>query len=130
MWGRASKRESYSDRKNDYKCLMSPLRLSSSDHARVGFSKMSIHESFLVVMLSIFFFFYRSVIICLKYLGDPMLFYIFAYVCVCVCVCVLFDVLTLCHTMASFDVCYRFFLKSILSDIRITTPSFFLFSFL
>ena len=40
-----------------------------------------------------------------------MLFYIFAYVCVCVCVCVLFDVLTLCHTMASFDVCYLFFLK-------------------
>ena len=61
-----------------------------------------------------------------------MLFYIFAYVCVCVCVCVcvLLDVLTLCHTMASFDVCYRFFLKSILSDIRITMPLFFLFSFL
>ena len=63
-----------------------------------------------------------------------MLFYIFAYVgvcvCVCVCVCILFDVLTLCHTMASFDVCYRFFLKSILSDIRITMPLFFLFSFL
>ena len=37
-------------------------------------------------MLSIFS--YRSVIICLKYLGDPMLFYIFAYVSVCVCVCV------------------------------------------
>ena len=53
MWGRASKRELL--RQNDYKYLMSPLRLSSSDHARVGFSKMSIHESFLVVMLSIFF---------------------------------------------------------------------------
>ena len=124
MWGRASKRELL--RQNDYKCLMSPLSLSSG-HTWVGFAKMSIHESFLVVMLSIFFP-YRSVIICLKYLGDPMLFYIFAYV--CVCVCVLFDVLTLCHTMASFDVCYRFFLKSILSHIRITTPSFFLFSFL
>ena len=52
------------------------------------------------------------------------------YVCVCVCVCILFDVLTLCHTMTSFDVCYRFFLKYILSDIRIIMPSFFLFSFL
>ena len=27
VWGRASKRESYSDRENDYKCLMSPLSL-------------------------------------------------------------------------------------------------------
>ena len=86
MCGAGHPKESYSDRKNDYKCLMSPLSLSS-DHTQVGFSKMSIHESFLVVMLSIFFS-YRSVIICLKYLGDPMLFYIFAYVCVCVCVCV------------------------------------------
>ena len=51
-------------------------------------------------------------------------------VCVCVCVCILFDVLTLCHTMASFDVCYHFFLKSILSDIRITMTPFFLLSFL
>ena len=108
-----------------------PAESLSSGHTQVGFSKMSIHGSFLVVMLSIFFP-YISVIICLKYLGDPMLFYIFAYVCVCVCVCVciLFDVLTLCHTMASFDVCYHFFLKSILSDIRITMPPFFLFSFL
>ena len=62
-----------------------PAESLSSGHTRVGFSKMSIHESFLVVMLSIFFP-YISVIICLKYLGDPMLFYIFAYVCVCVCV--------------------------------------------
>ena len=83
VWGRASKRELL--RQNDYKCLMSLLSLSSG-HTRVGFSKMSIHGSFLVVMLSIFFP-YISVIICLKYLGDPMLFYIFAYVCVCVCVC-------------------------------------------
>ena len=52
MWGRASKRELL--RQNDYKCLMSLPSLSSG-HTRVGFAKMSIHESFLVVMLSIFF---------------------------------------------------------------------------
>ena len=55
MCGAGHPKESYSDRKNDYKCLMSLLSLSS-DHTQVGFSKMSIHESFLVVMLSIFFF--------------------------------------------------------------------------
>ena len=32
-----------------------PIESLSSGHTRVGFSKMSIHESFLVVMLSIFF---------------------------------------------------------------------------
>ena len=32
-----------------------PAESLSSGHTRVGFSKMSIHESFLVVMLSIFF---------------------------------------------------------------------------
>ena len=47
MWGRASKRELL--RQNDYKCLMSPLSLSSG-HTWVGFAKMSIHESFLVVL--------------------------------------------------------------------------------
>ena len=34
--GRGSKRESYSGRKNDYKCLMSLLSLSS-DHTHVKF---------------------------------------------------------------------------------------------
>ena len=126
VWGRASKRELLRQ-KEWLQVSNEPAECLPSDHTRVGFSKMSIHESFLVVVLSIFFP-YRSVIICLKYLGDPVLFYIFASM--CVCVCILFDVLTFCHTMASFDVCYCFFSKSILSDIRITMPPFFLFSFL
>ena len=81
VWGRASKRELLRQ-KEWLQVPNEPTETLSSDHTRVGFSKMSIHESFLVVM-SIFFP-YRSLIICLKYLGDLMLFYIFAYVCVCV----------------------------------------------
>ena len=36
MWGRASKRESYSDRKNDYN---EPAESLSSDHTQVKFHK-------------------------------------------------------------------------------------------
>ena len=40
VWGRASKRESYSDRKNDYKCLMSPLSLCHLITRRWNFPRL------------------------------------------------------------------------------------------